>query len=239
MIQAFFISFFLFLSTAKGFTADLAQHIVRIETDFLGEELVVFGGTDEPGDIILVVRGPEESLIIRKKDKVNGLWLNHDALLIHEVPRFYAIACTNPIKDILSVEELKRHQIGLHEIHLSWPQEKGDITPFKEALVAQKIKQGHFLEKCQKVDFISNDFFRVTFNLPATIPTGAYTVQVFFINDHIIKEGRTIPFIVTKSGSSAEFSEYAFNNAFLYGLFSSLTALILGFIISLFFRNRP
>lgn len=232
-----FLCFF-YATPGLGLTADLATHTVRIDTDFTGEEIVVFGNVDKKADVIVVVRGPEETLIIRKKQSIHGLWLNQDSLTVHEVPRFYAMACTRALDTLLSPEERTRHEIGLHNLHLTWStSDRIQQGLYTEALLKEKSKQGHYVPTCGSVNFVSPNLFRVTFQLPATVPTGAYTVQIFLAQAGHIIDARTIPFIITKAGTSAELSEFATHNGFVYGLLSALLSFLLGLVISQFFSH--
>ena len=45
-------------AAAKGIVADIDDHLVEITTDFAGQDILVFGAIDGPGDVILVMRGP-------------------------------------------------------------------------------------------------------------------------------------------------------------------------------------
>ena len=61
---------------AKDLSVALSQTVVAITTQFTGAELLLFGAKQGPGDIIVVVRGPLRDQIVRRKDKVSGIWIN-------------------------------------------------------------------------------------------------------------------------------------------------------------------
>ena len=41
-------------AAAKGIVADVDDHLVEITTDFAGQDILVFGAIDGPGDVIPV-----------------------------------------------------------------------------------------------------------------------------------------------------------------------------------------
>ena len=62
----------LFASAAQAqddvpLVADLSSHLVAITTGFSGTDVLLFGATNGPGDIAVVVRGPAEDAVIRRK----------------------------------------------------------------------------------------------------------------------------------------------------------------------------
>ena len=78
-----FIAALWFLSRMTGpansqtLVTDISEHSVAITTDFTGKELLVFGAIDradthaalgeKPMDVVIVIRGPETQVMIRKK----------------------------------------------------------------------------------------------------------------------------------------------------------------------------
>ena len=57
-------------------------------------DIVVFGDVEEQSkaagrDIVVVVRGPDSVLTVRRRDQVAGVWINHDAASLTGMPFFY------------------------------------------------------------------------------------------------------------------------------------------------------
>src|SRR2546426_9410212 len=87
---------------AEALAADLTSHLIAITTGFTGTSVVLFGATDGPGDVIVVVRGPEREITVRRKSRVAGIWVNTQEVTFANVPSFYAVAASRPVPDILS-----------------------------------------------------------------------------------------------------------------------------------------
>ena len=68
---------------------------------------MVFGTANDKDDIIVVITGPTETAIVRKK-VVSGIWINKEKLEFREIPGFYAIASTRPLSEITETDELKK-----------------------------------------------------------------------------------------------------------------------------------
>lgn len=93
--------------------ADLSKHLVAITTGFAGTDVLLFGATDGPGDVVLVVRGPEQDVVVRRKDKVAGLvWANVESVTFEGVPSFYKVAASRPLEEFMAPELRERHRIG-------------------------------------------------------------------------------------------------------------------------------
>ena len=55
---------------------DLDDHLVAITTGFSGTEVLLFGTVDEPGDVVVVVRGPTRPIRMFRKSRIAGIWVN-------------------------------------------------------------------------------------------------------------------------------------------------------------------
>ena len=88
-------------------TAEVSTDLVQINTGFDGMNLLLFGTTNGANDIIIVIKGPLETYIIRKKTRVASIWINTEKVTIENVPTFYALASTRPLNQIAAQSILK------------------------------------------------------------------------------------------------------------------------------------
>ena len=99
--------------------ADLSNHLVAITTGFSGTHMLAFGATDDrKGYIVMVVRGPQETHVVREKTRQAGIWINRVEASFPQSPAFYAVAATAPLASVIPIEVRKRHQIGLESLAL-------------------------------------------------------------------------------------------------------------------------
>ncbi|HZD25991.1 MAG TPA: TIGR02186 family protein, partial [Alphaproteobacteria bacterium] len=102
-------------ASAQPLVADLSDHLIAVTTGFSGAKLLLFGAMDpqEGGDIVVVVRGPLRDLVVRRKDRIAGVWINNDAVEYRRVPSYYHLASTRPLTEIANAHVLAGLQIGL------------------------------------------------------------------------------------------------------------------------------
>ncbi|NBB83255.1 MAG: hypothetical protein GVY28_07595, partial [Alphaproteobacteria bacterium] len=97
------------LAAAQDLVADLSDHLIAISTDFTGTEVVLFGAIAEPGAVAVTVRGPADPVVVRRKERVLGIWVNTDTVELDAAPTFYAVATSGPLDEVLSDTEDLRH----------------------------------------------------------------------------------------------------------------------------------
>jgi uncharacterized protein (TIGR02186 family) len=227
------------LARAQSLVADLSNHLIAITTGFTGTQVVLFGATDGPGDVAVVVQGPEGELRVREKTRTAGIWANTDSLLFHRVPSFYGVATSRPLEEMASPAVLARHEIGLDNIRLvladyATPQKVAD---FRAALIRNKQRQGLYGTETGQVAFLGQRLFRTSIYFPANVPTGLYTVSVFLIRGGEVVSAQTTPLAVSKIGFSADLYDFAQRQSILYALTGLLLAAAAGWLASAVFRR--
>ena len=82
--------------------ADLSQSHVDITSGYHGTELLLFGAYEGvPGDeLVLIVEGPANDIIQRRKEKRAGVWVNVETLLWKQAPSFYHLFSTAELDEI-------------------------------------------------------------------------------------------------------------------------------------------
>ena len=59
---------------------DSSTSEVKVSSAFIGTNVMVFGTANDKNDIIVVITGPTETAIVRKKGRVSGIWINKEKL---------------------------------------------------------------------------------------------------------------------------------------------------------------
>ncbi|GIK97560.1 MAG: hypothetical protein BroJett029_17690 [Alphaproteobacteria bacterium] len=224
---------------AQALVADLSNHLIAITTGFTGTEVLLFGAVEEPGDVIVVVRGPVGDVAVRRKDRLAGIWVNRGRMDFVDVPSFYAVAANRPLYEIANPALLARHGIGVDFLRLA-PEEDpqdGSLRAFREALVRIKMDDGLYARQVAQVSFLGQRLFRATVSFPANVPTGSYLVEVLLVRDGEVVSAQTTPLIISKIGIGADIFDFAHNQAALHGVVAILIALMAGWIAHLVFRR--
>jgi uncharacterized protein (TIGR02186 family) len=226
---------------AENLVADLSEHLIAITTAFVGTDVVLFGVSDGSADIVVTVVGPRQSQIVRRKDRVAGIWVNRESLEFARVPSYYAVASSAPLDEIAEPEVLARHELGVGHLRLE-PVDAGDlgtsqIASFRDALVRNKQRQHLYSSAPPPVNFLGPNLFRTTLSFPANVPPGIYQVQVFELEDGYVKDAQRSALVISKVGFEADVFDFAQQRAPLYGLLAIVMAVSLGWLAGVIFRR--
>lgn len=226
---------------ADELVVDLSKSLVEISTQFVGSELLLFGSIEDPGDIIVAVRGPARREVVRRKDQIFGVWVNNAYMVFGNVPSFYALAASRPIDELLPQTLQAVHEIG--EANLILVPHSGDAKPeeisgFRAALIREKERQRLFSSSVGTVRFLANQLFRTEVAIPATVSTGVYEIDIYLVRDRRVVREQSVTLTVRKSGLEAQVSEFARRQSLAYGLLAVLIAVMAGWLAGMAFRRR-
>ena len=104
---------------AQGLVADASRHLVAITTGFVGTEVLLFGATEGEGDVIIVVRVPARRVVVRRKGRHAGIWINYAEMTFRDVPSYYWLASSKLIETLLRPASVDRHGIGVQHLRLA------------------------------------------------------------------------------------------------------------------------
>ncbi|MBV9861991.1 MAG: TIGR02186 family protein [Alphaproteobacteria bacterium] len=224
---------------ADTLVADLTSHLIGITSGFTGASVVLFGATDGPGDIVVVVRGPDREMTVRRKGKVLGIWVNTAQVAFANVPSFYALAASRPVEEAIAPATAALYRIGVGNLRIEAksPARPEAAAAFAQALIRQQQADGLFPTAVGKIAFLGERLFRTTISFPANVPTGTYLIEIFLVRDKDVVSGQTTPLVVSKVGLDAAVVEFAGRQAAIYGLIAVLMAMMAGWLASLPFRG--
>jgi len=230
--------------------SDLSARDIKIESNFTGAEIVVFG-TVENGtrssaagdyDVVVVIRGPDEAIVTRRKQRTLGLWMNRDSQVFRQVPGFYAVLSSRPLDEVASPETLRRHNIGVGSL-LQSPDAgaeevpERDVRAFRDAVIRIMEEDGLYVVDGRGVTFISKSLFRATINLPADVPDGGYLANVYLFRDGKLLSLNQSQLSITKAGFERLIYSTAFDYPLLYGIVAVLVAIAVGLFASTVLRR--
>ncbi len=224
---------------AQQLVADLSSHLIAITTGFTGTEVVLFGTTDGVGDVAIVVTGPKMPALVRRKERVLGMWMNTRTVHFSQAPSFYSVATSRPLDQIVSKTLLERQQIGVPQLTLA-PQESLDAqeqAEFRDALIRNKRRAGVYTPTTGTVSFLGDRLFRTNLYFPANVPTGLYNVEALLIRNGEVVSAQTTPLVVSKIGFSAEVYDMARHRPITYGVLAVLGAVAAGWTAGAAFRR--
>lgn len=222
-------------SVVTGISADK----IALTANFDGSELFVFGAIrrDAPIpagagrlDIVISIKGPERSVLVRRKERRFGVWVNTEAVRVRQAPSFYAIASTRPLDDILSETERLRWQVGMDQAVrlLDGSVRVLDPETFGDALIRLKTEAGTYAVLDDGVKLTEDTLFQAHFQMPANLVEGDYAAQFFLVRDKaVISQGETL-ILVEKTGLERWLFNLSRQQPLVYGLLSVALALLAG-----------
>jgi len=225
---------------AAEITVDLSDPVVQITAGFAGTELSVYGVAPGPGDVVVVVRGPIQDEIVRKKDKVMGVWVNKDEITLEDVPAFYVMASNRSLDEFLPGGIANIHQIGLENIQFHPAKGSAEIKDwdhFRHALLRNKQKQGLYKWDPQPLIFLGNRLFRTKINFPANVSVGTFGIEVYLVRKGKLAAFHTTLLNVRKFGIEASVYDFSHRHSFAYGILAVIIACFAGWAANAAFRK--
>jgi uncharacterized protein (TIGR02186 family) len=224
---------------------DISSHLISVTSDFTGTELLLFGATPSfpnvaakgHGDIIIIVRGPEENVVVRRKERVAGIWVNTDSIEFSKVPSFYAMVSTRPVTTVTNSDVLDRMKIGTTRLNIQATATSQEAASFREAIIRQKTEASLYSNEQTEVTFLGDTLFRTTIEFPANVPVGNYTAEFYLFENGDLISAQNSPLYIKKSGLGRNIFDFAQDYPALYGLAAILVALLAGWLASIVFRK--
>lgn len=223
---------------------------LSITSDFSGANLTIFGALDNVDplvsrqgryDVVAVLEGPSKPVVVRRKDRVLGMWINTQSETFVNVPASYSVATTRAFQDITDAAAYKQLALGPEYIHLE-ALDRGEppatIAEFRDALRERKRAAGLFNERIGGVQFLSQTLFRATVALAPDVPVGTHRARAFLFKNGTFIGESSAQLAIYKAGFEQSLFEAAHDYSLLYGLFAVLLACVTGWAGSIIFRRE-
>jgi len=243
-IKTFQIVFLIIIFFTKIISAeayfDLSENNIKIETDFNGKEIIIFGILNDDQETLITIKGPEKNAVIQKKERILGFWFNTKQITYNQIPSIFFIASSANITDILPTSTIIKEEMSfdyLLENKLSHRNfiSNASLDSWKNNFV--RIKKDKSLFKEYKVEKIENKLFQTRVFFPAKSIPGEYKVNVYQIKNNIVLNKKEKIITLAKSGVGSQIYDFAHNNAAAYGFFAIIFAVLSGFLAATLFRR--
>lgn len=234
--------------------ADVSTRSVEVTAAFTGHEILVFGSihnsqqpADEPGyyDVVVVVEGAPEPVVVRRKSDVGGLWINTSSVIFASLPSYYGISSNRPIEEVAGPNVLDQHAIGFAHIKMTpapgyqWSFSEQQLAAFKAATIRLKQDEGLYVVKAKDgVTFIGQSLFRSMISLPANVPVGPLVARVFLFRNGEVISAHIARVTLERAGLERVLHNFAFRYPLSYGLFAVVLAVLSGLLASAYFRRQ-
>ncbi len=217
-------------ANAEQLIADISRHEIEIDSSFRGMDILLFGAATPTGDIFVAVRGEDKSYVIRKKERIGGVWINTKSHQFNSIPAFYVNASSRSTTSLNITERssiLTTLNLGLDNI-IKIENSNLQQIDFKDAFVNKKTEKKLYQDEMQKISFMGETLFRTVLKFPENTPRGVYSIDIYLVEGGVLKSFQTIPLVVRKKGFDAFVFDFSRGYPFIYGLFAILIAVFAG-----------
>jgi len=235
---------------ASDLPAAVAEEQITVSSDYRGSYITVFGVNPDRrgrGDIVVVVRGPDEAAVVMRKRRVLGLWVNGDPVRFAEAPSFFAVLSNRPLRQIANPESIWRYELdpaASAQLASAVPA-SGDPSAYRRALVRLRTTQGLYqyyigpgtLERRGGLTMYQGGLFRAVIRLPANAPIAQYNADTYLFRDGRLISSQRIPVTISRVGIERRIHDLATSTSVLYGIVTVLLALFAGWLSALIFRR--
>jgi uncharacterized protein (TIGR02186 family) len=224
---------------------DISARAIEIRYSFTGAQLLLFGAILYPGgrtptralDVVVVLKGPVQPMIVREKQKIAGIWMNADSHRFASAPSYYAVASNRPLQQIVGERTAAVYELGLQNLQLS---PGGGAQPdkarrFEAGLLELRARQGLYAEDGSGVEISDGVLYRARITIPSQVPVGTYETETFLIDRGKVIAAATKEVEVRKTGFERFIATAARRHGFIYGLAAVLLSLGLGWGAALLF----
>lgn len=228
----------------------LSTREVAITSTYTGAEITVFGLIERDArtiartgeyDIVANVQGPSGEIAIQRKGKFGPIWLTENRKRYTKVPLFFSILSSKPLATVVDENTRERLKLGL-EYFLPEPallEGRRDIDDFgfRNALLRLRREEGGLTQDEKAITMIRPNLFTAKITLPAKAPTGLYLVNLSVLSEGVPLRTAQAGFVVRKVGFDAFVANAARSEAWGYGLFTVIMAILLGWVANVVFRR--
>jgi uncharacterized protein (TIGR02186 family) len=219
---------------------EVSQHEIRVRQGFTGTEMLLFGAILDPSgrraregyDIVVVLKGPTQPILLREKAKTLGIWINANSTAFRSAPSFFAVASSRPIGEIVDDRTAAIYELGRDFLQLS---PTGAIDPKEQArftagLVDLRQREGLYKEDGHGVTIQSGVLYQARIAMPSSVVTGRYTAETFAIARRRVIASAIADVEVKKTGFERLVAEKAENSSLFYGLVAMALSVLMGWI---------
>jgi uncharacterized protein (TIGR02186 family) len=219
---------------------EISQHEVQVRQGFRGTELVLFGAILSPDgtragqdyDIVVVLKGPTKSIVLREKQRIAGIWVNAESVEFRSAPTYFAVASSKPISKIVNDKTAAIYELGLRHLQLS---PIGSYDPKEQArmsagLVDLMSREGLYRQDTKGVKVSQQVLYQARIALPSSVQTGTYTAETFAISQGRVVASAISRVEVRKLGFEKAVADFSQDYGFVYGLLAVLLSIGMGFL---------
>lgn len=225
-----------------GFSHDL----IDITARFDGSEILIFGAIKRDGPVdasgplgvVVTIEGPSEQVVVRRKSRRLGIWMNREKLWLTSVPSFYSVSTTWPVSMMLLPVQDDLYDITVERRIRSFGEDEArEFAPeFVDALIRLRQQAGLYQMNEGQVQLEQSTLFQTRVEMPATLVEGDYTTRIYLTRNGQVIDHYESRIGVYKVGLERWVHATAHQQPLFYGLLALAIAAAAGWAASWIFR---
>lgn len=224
----------------NALVTELATDRVDITSQFTGEKILVFGAISSPGDVIIKVTSPNETVALTRKAELGPFWLSDGKIRISHAPGLLYLLSTRPIPDVLSMQARQQYGLRLEDaLARAKPLDTipKDMQDWQSAYLRLKKADGYYRHEDQAIHLVGNRLFSTSLDLPAKLPLGTYRLDIYLVKDGnvIAQQQRTLN--VQQVRLEHWVSQTAHTWSWTFGISFVVFAMLLGLFLGVVLRK--
>ncbi len=225
MFKIFFLVFFYSnLALSANFTLDKFK--IEINSNFLGEEILLFGQKENLSELVIIFEGELKNARLYSKIKKGFFWTNQTKDL-ERIPSFFAIFSSpkKSLNELFLIPEITNK----HFLVSNYSEE---LYKVRSAL---KNKGLYFEEELENVE---KDLYLKKFKIPDNIPVGKIAITFYEISNNKVVSTSQKNLLIEKKGLSNKLELLLSEQSIFYAFILIIFSIIFSLISNLIFRKR-
>ena len=221
-----FILLFLYPSLAISSNFTLDKFKIEINSNFLGEEIMLFGQKNGDDKVIIIFEGEKKNARLFRKTKEDFFWINKTKEL-SEIPSFFAIFSSPKI----SLSEIFLIP-GITKKHYLISNYRQELYEIRTAL------QNKGLYHEEELDNVDGSLFLKKFKIPDNIPAGNIAITFYEIEEDEVISVSKKNLIIEKRGLTNKLELLLTQQSLFYVFILIIFSIIFSLLSNLIFRKK-
>ena len=225
MFKIFLLVFFYSnLALSANFTLDKFK--IEINSNFLGEEILLFGQKENLSELVIIFEGELKNARLYSKIKKGFFWTNQTKDL-EKIPSFFAVFSSpkKSLNELFLIPEITNK----HFLVSNYSEE---LYKVRSAL---KDKGLYFEEELENVE---KDLYLKKFKIPDNIPVGKIVITFYEISNNKVVSTSQKNLLIEKKGLSNKLELLLSEQSIFYAFILIIFSIIFSLISNLIFRKR-
>ena len=214
------------MNEIHGSSFSLDKYEIDIESNFLGEEIVIFGEKSPEHNLIIILEGGGKTVRLNEKIKKKILWINKSTKY-ESIPNFFAIFSLpkKSLNELFLITKIKKN-------HYLISDSSQKLFKLRKALEQKSL----YFEK-PLIETGENLFFS-RFKIPDNINSGLINIYFYKILDNKVISLTKKTLRIKKRGFIQKIELLLYNNSIFYVLILVLFAILFSLISNYTLRKR-